>query len=123
MRRNTKYFAEWLDRTLAERVIAGGEVARAIGVNDSAVSRWRNGKGSPGLDSVMKLAGFLEVHPIRLAVTAGLMNEKEVNMEPLPLPKPTASLRRAEESIMKIPGITDDDRKTLIATLKERYER
>ena len=52
MRRDREYFAEWLSRTLAERDIAGGEVARALGVNDSAISRWKNGKATPGLDSL-----------------------------------------------------------------------
>jgi transcriptional regulator with XRE-family HTH domain len=115
------YFAEWLSRTLAERGIAGGEVARALGVNDSAISRWRNGKATPGLESVMKLAALLEVHPIALAVTAGLMDTEDVAVEPLPLPEQKKALSQAEDQIMKIRGITDDDRKALLETLKERY--
>lgn len=122
-RRNRKYFAEWLDRIMTERAISGGMIAKEVGVNDSAVSRWRNGKGSPGLDSIMKLAATLDVDPIRLAVTAGLMTDKEVGVAQLPLPEPTKAVRKAKESIMKIPGITEEDRKILVRTLAERYDR
>ncbi len=122
MRRDREYFAEWLTRTLAEREIAGGEVARALGVNDSAISRWKNGKASPGLDSVMKLAEFLEVEPIALAVTAGLMDSKKVGVEKLPLPRETRMLGYIEDQIMKIRGLDDETRKALIGTARKRFE-
>lgn len=123
MRRDREYFAEWLSRTLAERDIAGGEVARALGVNDSAISRWKNGKASPGLDSVMALADFLDVDPVALAVTAGLMNANQVGVERLPLPKETRVIAQVEDQIMKIRGLDDDTRKALIETLREKYAR
>jgi transcriptional regulator with XRE-family HTH domain len=121
VRRDREYFAEWLSRTLAEREIAGGEVARALGVNDSAISRWKNGKASPGLDSVMALADFLDVNPVALAVTAGLMEEKQVGVPRLPLPKETKVLANVEDQIMKIKGLDDETRKALIRTLREKY--
>lgn len=114
MRRDREYFAEWLSRTLAERDIAGGEIARALGVNDSAISRWKNGKASPGLDSVMKLADFLEVDPVGLAVTAGLMNAKQVGVEKLPLPEDTKTRAYVKEQIMAIRGITREEREILL---------
>lgn len=114
--RNGKYFSAWLDRTLIEREIAGGEVARALGVNDSAVSRWRNGKATPGLDSVMKLASFLDVHPVRLAVTAELMKPHEVGMEPLPMPKDTKTRTLVHEQILGMRGLTRDEKTALIET-------
>jgi transcriptional regulator with XRE-family HTH domain len=123
VRRDRDYFAEWLTRTLAERDIAGGEVARALGVNDSAISRWKNGKASPGLDSVMKLAEFLGVHPIALAVTAGLMDEDRVGTPRLELPKETRMMGYVEDQIMKIRGLDDATRKALIETAKKRFER
>lgn len=121
MRRDREYFAEWLTRTLAERDIAGGEVARALEVNDSAISRWKNGKASPGLDSVMKLAEFLEVNPVALAVTAGLMEADKVGVDRLELPKETRMLGYIEEQIMKIRGLDDETRKALISTARERF--
>lgn len=119
MRREREYFAEWLSRTLAERDIAGGEVARALGVNDSAISRWKNGKASPGLDSVMKLAEFLKVDPVALAVTAGLMKADQVGVERLPLPEDTRTRERVMDQIMNIRGLTSDEKAALI----EAYEK
>lgn len=121
MRRDREYFAEWLSRTLAERDIAGGEVARALGVNDSAISRWKNGKASPGLDSVMKLADFLEVDPVALAVTAGLMNPRQVGVGKLELPAETRVMALVEDQIMKIRGLDDETRKALINTARNRF--
>ncbi len=123
MRRDREYFAEWLSRTLAEREIAGGEVARALGVNDSAISRWKNGKASPGLDSVMRLANFLDVDPVALAVTAGLMDGEQVGVERLQLPEETKVLAHVEDQIMKIKGLDDETRKALIGTLREKFAR
>lgn len=121
MRRNREYFAEWLTRTMAERDIAGGEVARALDVNDSAISRWKNGKASPGLDSTMKLAEFLEVDPIALAVTAGLMDAKKVGVARLELPEETKMLSYVEDQITKIRGLDDETRKALIDTARGRF--
>ena len=120
--RDRDYFAEWLTRTLAERDIAGGEVATALGVNDSAISRWKNGKASPGLESVMKLADYLGVEPVALAVTAGLMDETQVGIEKLKLPRETRMLKRVEDQILKIRGLDDETREALINTARQRYE-
>lgn len=117
--RDREYFADWLTRTLAERNISGGEVARALNVNDSAISRWKNGKASPGLDSVMKLADFLNVDHIALAVTSGLMDAEKVGVEPLPLPEDTRTRPFVLEQIMSIKGLTKDERDALI----KAYER
>lgn len=119
MRRDREYFAEWLSRTLAERDIAGGEVARALGVNDSAISRWKNGKASPGLDSVMKLAEFLEVNPVALAVTAGLMKSDQVGVEKLPLPEDTRARERIRDQIMSIRGLTTEEKQVLMDTYEK----
>lgn len=121
--RDREYFAEWLTRTLAERDIAGGEVAKALEVNDSAISRWKNAKASPGLDSVMKLAEFLEVNPIALAVTAGLMEESKVGVSRLDLPEETRMLGYVEDQISKIRGLDDETRKALVRTARERFTR
>jgi transcriptional regulator with XRE-family HTH domain len=117
--RDREYFADWLTRTLAEQNISGGEVARALDVNDSAISRWRNGRASPGLDSVMKLADFLDVDPVALAVTAGLMDAGKVGVNPLPLPEDTKTRPFVMDQIMSIKGLTKDERDALI----QAYER
>lgn len=115
-----EYFAEWLTRTLANRGFSGGEVARAIGVNGAAVSRWRNGKGTPGIGSCVRLASFLGVDPIRLAVTAGLMSAEDVRYEPLPLPEQTAKREQVREQIMKITGLTDGEKTSLLDAWERR---
>lgn len=117
-RQQKDYFAEWLRRTMANRGISGGEVARALNVNDSAVSRWRNGKATPGLESCQTLAEYLKVDPIRLAVTAGLLKPEVVKSEALPLPADTAQRRFVREQISKIPGLTGKER----ARLLEAYD-
>lgn len=117
--RDKDYFAEWLSRTLLERGIAGGEVARALGVNDSAISRWRNGKAVPGLESVMALAEFLDVHPLRLAVTAGLMREKQAGVSRLDLPEDTKTRQMVKEQILGIRGLTSDERQAML----DAYDR
>jgi transcriptional regulator with XRE-family HTH domain len=112
--RKHPYFAEWLNRTMSNRGISGGDIARATGVAESAVSRWRSGKSSPGADSLQKLASYLDVDPIRLAVTAGLLDSKAVNSSPLPLPEQTRQREYVREQIMKIRGLTDEDRAVLL---------
>jgi transcriptional regulator with XRE-family HTH domain len=120
VRQGREYFAEWLNRTLTERGIAGGAVARALKVNDSAISRWRNGKASPGLDSVMSLADFLEVDHVALAVTAGLMDGEKVGVHPLPLPEDTRTRLFVKEQIMNIKGLTKEERSALVLAYEER---
>lgn len=112
--RDQDYFAEWLSRTLVERDIPGGKVAEALGVNDSAISRWRNGKARPSLESVIALAEFLGVQPVRLAVTAGLMKEKQAGMSKLPLPEDTKTRVMVKEQIMGIRGLTSRERQAMM---------
>jgi transcriptional regulator with XRE-family HTH domain len=121
VRKDREYFAEWLTRTLAERGISGGEIAKALDVNDSAISRWKNGKASPGLESVMKLAEFLGVDAVALTVTAGLMEEALVGVGKLPLPRETAKLAHIEDQIVKIRGLDAETRKALINTARQRF--
>lgn len=122
MHKEREYFAEWLDRTLNEKGIAAGEVARALGVSNGTVSKWRSGKNAIAFDSARKLAAFLDVQPVRLAVTAGLMTSEEAGAPPLPMPEEdTSNVRRAKEHIMRIPGLSHADREALLRTLEERY--
>lgn len=117
------YFASWLDRTLTEQEISGSDVARAVSVSDGVVSRWRNGKGRISLDNARKLASFLEVDPLRLIVTAGLMHAEEVGAEPLPIPKDTRTRELVLEQIMNIRYLTKEDKKNLIEAYDKRSKR
>lgn len=117
--RDKEYFAEWLTRTLSERGISGGEVARALNVNDSAVSRWKNGKILPSLEALMDLADFLDVSPLQLAVTAGRMKEKQAGVPRLELPEDTKTREMVKGQIMNIRGLTSRERQVLV----EAYEQ
>lgn len=114
------YFAEWLNRTLANKDITGGDVKRALEVSDAAVSKWRNGHGRPSLETTMKLASFLEVNGLRLAVTVGHMTPVEAGVERLPLPADTSRRAAVEEQIRKITGLTEADKEALLKTLDRR---
>lgn len=117
-----EYFAEWLTRTLMERGIAGGDVAKALDVTDSAISRWKNGKVRPELEKTMRLAAFLSVDPIRLAVTAGHMDANVVNVKPYPLPEVKRDLvrERLVKGLKDIQGLGADDVEKILATFDER---
>jgi transcriptional regulator with XRE-family HTH domain len=112
-------FAEWLDLTLANSGISARDLANQIGVSDSAVSRWRSGQSKPGMDTAVRLATVLDVDPIRLAVTAGLMDGRAVHVDPLPLPPAHAQRERVREQIKNIKGLSAEG----VALLLDAYER
>lgn len=117
-----EYFAEWLNRTIANRDMSGGDVARAIEVSEASVSKWRNGHGRPALDTTMKLASLLEVNGLRLAVTTGHMTPVEAGVERLPLPADTTRRAAVEEQIRRITGLTEADKEALLKTLDGRIQ-
>lgn len=111
-------FAQWLDTTMSNRGIRGRDLAKKIKVHDSAISRWRNGQGLPSMDACLRLAKALEVDPLRLAVTAGLLDGDGVNVSPLPLPPAHAQRERVREQIRAIKGLTTKE----IERLLEAYD-
>lgn len=115
-------FGHWLDLTMSNRDIKGRELARALKVHESAVSRWRAGNGVPSMDSCLRLGKFLKVEPIRLAVTAGLMDGELVGVDPLPLPEPTAYRKAVKRQISAIKGLTRDERQKLLDAYDEMRE-
>lgn len=112
-------FGRWLDLTMSNRSIKGRALARALKVNESAVSRWRAGKGVPSMDSCLRLGKYLDVEPIRLAVTAGLIDGELAGVDPLPLPEPTAYRKAVKEQILAIKGLTKRERQKLLDTYDE----
>lgn len=115
----TEMFGLWLDLTMANRGIKGRALAKKLHVHDSAVSRWRSGQGTPAMDTLMRLAQTLGVDPIRLAVTAGLLDGQIVTATPLPLPAPTAQRQSVKEQLSKIRGITATEKQRLIQAYDE----
>lgn len=111
-------FDRWLDITMSNSHLSGRDVAAQLGVHDSAVSRWRSGKGVPSMEAVAALADMFSVEPLRLAVRAGLVSAKVAGVEPADMPEPTAQREEVRKSIMGIPGLTDLERQGLI----EKYD-
>jgi transcriptional regulator with XRE-family HTH domain len=112
-------FGRWLDLTMSNRSIKGRQLAKALKVHESAVSRWRAGNGVPSMDSCLRLAKFLDCEPIRLAVTAGLMDPELAGVDPLPMPEPTAYRLAVKDQLAKIKGLTSRERQKLIDTYDE----
>jgi hypothetical protein len=74
------------------------------------------------MDAAMRLAKILGADPIRLAVTAGLMDAELANAQPLPMPEPTARRKRVKADLWKIKGLTDKERQHLLDAYDERVE-
>lgn len=71
------------------------------------------------MDSCLRLGKFLRVEPIRLAVTAGLMDGTLVGVTPLPMPEPTAHRKAIKDQLAKIRGLTANERQKLIDVYDE----
>lgn len=99
---------------MANAQISGRQLAQQAGVNESVVSRWRSGQSMPGLDSCASLAEALGVEPLRLAVTAGVVDQRMAGVEPLPMPPATAMRERVRSQIAEIRGLTDKSRQALL---------
>lgn len=107
-------FGQWLDVTLNDRGIKGIELASQLGVHDSAVSRWRSGVGRPTMASVIRLAKILEVDPLQLAATAGLLDGDAMGIPALPPPPIDARRERVREQIQAIKGLTEYSKQRLL---------
>lgn len=118
-RKSAVYFGRWLDTTMANHDVSGRALAHKVGVNDSVVSRWRSGQGTPGLDTCARLADALGVDPMRLAVTAGVVDPSMARVEPLPMPPATALRERVRDQIGQIKGLTDQTRQALLETFDD----
>lgn len=113
-------FGEWLDITLDNRGIQGRTLAEQTGVDDSTVSRWRAGASLPSMDIIVRMAAFLGLNWQRLALTATLIPQDTVpDLEPYPMPQPTARRESVKRQIARIRGLSDVGRDRLLATYDE----
>lgn len=117
--KEARRFSSWLDVTLENQHVSGHAVAEAVGVHDSAVSRWRNGTTVPSLDVMGKLAELLHLEPLRLAVTAGQIPSKVAGVSPYPTPVPTARWESVRAQIGAMHGLTQQQRAKLVQTYNE----
>lgn len=121
MRRNQqeRNFGEWLDLTLSNRGITGRVIAEQLGVDETAVSRWRNSVSVPSSEKVELLADALELDRMRLLVTAGRISPSTANVEPYPMPEAIALRESVKRQISRIKGLSEDNRAALISTYDE----
>jgi transcriptional regulator with XRE-family HTH domain len=115
-------FARWLDLTMENRNISGNKLAEMMHVHVSQVSRWRHGKGMPSLKTMYRMGRALEVDPIRLAVTAGLLTPEETGKKPLQMPVPRMRVDRFAKQLSKITGLHEAERKMLIDYYRSMQE-
>lgn len=54
-------FIERLNRLMRIEDLSQGELSRRIGVSQSAVCNWLNGKKEPGIESLWKLSEYFDV--------------------------------------------------------------
>lgn len=101
----------WLDVTMANRGMKNRDLAKEVQVHESAVHNWRKGKNVPQLPTLQRIAQVLNVEPVRLAVTAGLLDPTLVGQDPLPIPEPVAQRRKdrmkARELLIELTELTE----------------
>ena len=71
MERRAAPFAQWLNATLQSRGLSQAQLARAVGVADTQVSRWRRGQVVPSVHYLQELADALDVPRATLDRLAG----------------------------------------------------
>lgn len=71
------------------------------------------------MHTCMKLAEFLEVDPLQLAATAGLLDGNVTGIPTLPMPPLSAQRMRVKEQLAQIRGLTEISRQKLLETYDE----
>jgi transcriptional regulator with XRE-family HTH domain len=79
-------FGDYLVRAIDSAGMTQAQLARATGISDSVISRWRRDESAPDLPNLRKLASALRVPLLDLAVAAGHMSPAEARMKDRPDP-------------------------------------
>jgi len=69
----TLTFSHWLVAEMEDRKLNQSDLARAVRVNQAAVSRLVSGKAQPSPDTLNAIARFFELPPIVVFRAAGLL--------------------------------------------------
>lgn len=111
----TEKVASWPDWLAARMELRGfrssSELARAAGIPDSVISRWRSGSSVPSVVQLRRLQGPLQVPLLTLLVAAGHLSADEVGLQLPPDPEPRP--RDTRDAIQRDPGLTEDLRHLL----------
>ncbi len=65
------HFTLWLNSTMTSRRFSQAELARAVGVGDAQISRWRRGQVVPNVHSLQRIADTFGVPRMLLDALAG----------------------------------------------------
>lgn len=84
-------FTLWLNRTMENRGYSQADLARAVGVGDAQVSRWRRGQVVPNVRSLQRLADTFGVPRAMLDTLAGYPSDEVAESD-----DPAELMRRAE---------------------------
>ena len=68
---DTSRFTAWLNNSMESRRLTQADLARAVGVGDAQVSRWRRGQVVPTVRSLQRLADTFGVPRVMLDSLAG----------------------------------------------------
>lgn len=69
---------QFIERQLAARGWTQSDLARAIGVSSSSVSRWAVNTDPPRMDTIRAVSDALDLPIVNLMVEAGLIDKSEV---------------------------------------------
>lgn len=100
-------FASWLEMTMDNKGLNNKALADLVGVSESVTSRWRSGRSLPSMQNCERLAAALGVDPLRLGVTAGVLDGSRYHVEPLPTPEPYAGRAHLRSHLEKHRGLTE----------------
>lgn len=95
---------------------ANSELARASGVPDSAISRWRTVGTTPTIAQLRRLVGPLQASLLELLVAAGHLTRAEAGLRDVVTP--VRQPRSTREAIALDPDLTDD----LVHLLQVQYD-
>lgn len=108
----TASWADWLAaRMAATGFTANSDLARATGVPDSVISRWRTSGTIPSIGQLRRLCPALQVSLLELLVAAGHLTKDEAGVttfsQPVRVPRTTLDAIRHDPHL-------DDDLKHLL---------
>lgn len=100
-------WADWLaDRMQATGFEANSDLARAAGVPDSVISRWRTSGTTPSIAQLRRLPAALQVSLLELLVAAGHLSPEEARVRTYTMPERLARDTRA--AIRQDPDLDDE---------------
>ena len=112
--RAVSHWSSWLAQRMVEVGLpTNRDLARASGVPESVISRWRNQGVTPSVEQLRRLRTPLQVPVVELLVRAGHLEACEAGLEDRPAPVPVRL--GVAEALEADPDLPDDLRSLLLA--------